>query len=73
MSELEGVRRALSPVLESSQRANLQRDGDRVWLDLDNTKTLRGIRIAACPGCDSCRGTTVRHLSFTAYTLEAKP
>lgn len=66
---LKQVSEALRGVLVSDQRASLNRDGGRLWLSIDNTKTLRGIEVEACPGCEECRAEGVRHLRFTPYEL----
>jgi hypothetical protein len=70
--DLEGVRDALSRVLTAGQVADLGREGASVFLDLGNTSTLHGVRIAVCPGCKACNEDGSRHLSFTPYTMQPR-
>jgi len=67
---LAKVKESLSGILEPHQRASLEREGDRVWLNLDNMINSRGIRVGPCAGCPACDTSGVQHLEFTPYTLK---
>ena len=69
---MKKVGEALAGVLVPGQRAELEREGGRVLINLDNTNTLRGIRIGPCPGCIECEQSGTQHLQFTPYTLKAR-